>query len=42
MSSATVLFVLAESLRRSARRRLLSSLGPGFTAGFALLEDAAA
>jgi alkylresorcinol/alkylpyrone synthase len=43
MSSATVLFVLAESLRRrSARLRLLSSLGPGFTAGFALLEDAAA
>ena len=42
MSSATVLFVLAESLRRPARLRLLSSLGPGFTAAFALLEDAAA
>ena len=39
MSSATVFFVLLESLRRPARRRLLSSLGPGFTAAFALLED---
>ena len=42
MSSATVLFVLARSLERSAPRRLLSSLGPGFTAAFALLEDAPA
>jgi len=42
MSSATVLFVLEEALRKPARRRLLSSLGPGFTAGFALLEEPAA
>jgi alkylresorcinol/alkylpyrone synthase len=42
MSSATVFFVLAESLGRPAGRRLLSSLGPGFTAAFALLEDVAA
>ena len=40
MSSATVLFVLEQSLRRPAPRRLLSSLGPGFTAAFALLEGA--
>jgi alkylresorcinol/alkylpyrone synthase len=39
MSSATVFFVLQAALSRPARRRLLSSLGPGFTAGFALLEE---
>lgn len=48
MSAATVLFVLERilGLRRAApdgvpgRRVLLSSLGPGFTAGFAVLEGA--
>jgi len=35
MSAATVLFVLERVLsRRAAGRRLLSSLGPGFSAGF--------
>jgi len=39
MSAATVLFVLDRALRRGVRgRQLLSSLGPGFTAAFALLE----
>jgi alkylresorcinol/alkylpyrone synthase len=39
MSAATVLFVLAESLAAGGRgRRLLTALGPGFTAGFLLLE----
>ncbi len=41
MSAATVLFVLKESLAAGGRgRRLLTTLGPGFTAGFLLLEDA--
>ena len=41
MSAATVLFVLEEALAAgSARRYLLSSLGPGFTAGFLTLEAA--
>lgn len=41
MSAATVLFVLAESLATGAGgRRLLTSMGPGFTAGFVLLEGA--
>jgi alkylresorcinol/alkylpyrone synthase len=43
MSAATVLFVLAETLKataRNARRCLLSSLGPGFSAAFLLLEGA--
>ena len=44
MSAATVLFVLERVLADPAggggRRLLLSSLGPGFTAGFALLEGA--
>ena len=41
MSAPTVLFVLADALRRRRPlgRALLTSLGPGFTAGFALLED---
>ena len=39
MSAATVLFVLQAALARpTARRLLLSSLGPGFTAGFMLVE----
>ena len=39
MSAATVLFVLAESLAAGGDgRRLLTALGPGFTAGFLLLE----
>lgn len=41
MSAATVLFVLKESLAAGGRgRRLLTSLGPGFTAAFLLLEAA--
>ncbi|MFQ5984791.1 MAG: type III polyketide synthase [Alphaproteobacteria bacterium] len=39
MSAATVLFVLERALQDGARgRHLMSSLGPGFTAGFLLLE----
>jgi alkylresorcinol/alkylpyrone synthase len=39
MSAATVLFVLARALERGLQgRHLVSSLGPGFTAGFLLLE----
>ncbi len=39
MSAATVLFVVARALERGLRgRHLVSSLGPGFTAGFLLLE----
>jgi alkylresorcinol/alkylpyrone synthase len=39
MSAATVLFVLARALERGLHgRHLVSSLGPGFTAGFLLLE----
>jgi alkylresorcinol/alkylpyrone synthase len=39
MSAATVLFVLAESLAAGGGgRRLLTTMGPGFTAGFLLLE----
>lgn len=39
MSSATVLFVLERALRAGRRGRLLmTALGPGFTAGFQLLE----
>ena len=39
MSSSTVLFVLARKLAEGARgRHLMSALGPGFTAGFALLD----
>jgi alkylresorcinol/alkylpyrone synthase len=41
MSAATVMFVLERTLASTApwRRALLSSLGPGFTAGFTLLEN---
>lgn len=41
MSAVTVLFVLARALRNGGigRRALLSALGPGFTAGFLLLEN---
>jgi alkylresorcinol/alkylpyrone synthase len=39
MSAATVLFVLARRLEAGAAgRMLLTALGPGFSAGFALLE----
>ncbi|MBV8117951.1 MAG: type III polyketide synthase [Candidatus Eremiobacteraeota bacterium] len=41
MSAATVMLVLARSMAHGAsgwKRALLSSLGPGFTAGFTLLE----
>ena len=40
MSSVTVLFVLERALREAkVRRRLMASLGPGFTAAFAILES---
>lgn len=41
MSAATVMFVLERTLASSVpwRRALLSALGPGFTAGFTLLEN---
>ncbi len=40
MSAATVLFVLDRMLRdRTAKRHLLTSLGPGFSAGFLLLQS---
>jgi alkylresorcinol/alkylpyrone synthase len=42
MSAATVIFVLERALSAGAngwRRALVSALGPGFTAGFTLLED---
>jgi hypothetical protein len=40
MSSATVLFVLERELRRAGgwRRGLMIAVGPGFTAGFLLIE----
>jgi alkylresorcinol/alkylpyrone synthase len=39
MSAATVLFVLDRTLKAGARgRMLLSALGPGFTAGFLVLD----
>lgn len=38
MSAPTALFVLAELLERAPCRCLLSALGPGFSAAFALLE----
>jgi alkylresorcinol/alkylpyrone synthase len=41
MSAATVLFVLKRALSRGLRgRNLLTSLGPGFTAAFGVLETA--
>jgi alkylresorcinol/alkylpyrone synthase len=40
MSAATVMFVLERAMSDSAwRRALVSALGPGFTAGFTLLEN---
>lgn len=41
MSAATVMFVLARILKKSvpSDRTLVSSLGPGFTAGFLVLEQ---
>jgi len=41
MSAATVMFVLERTLASSTpwKRALLSALGPGFTAGFTLLEN---
>ena len=41
MSAATVLFVLDRALGNGglARRSLMTSLGPGFTAGFLLVEN---
>jgi alkylresorcinol/alkylpyrone synthase len=42
MSAATVMFVLERATNQTARpwkRALVSSLGPGFTAAFALLEN---
>ncbi|MBV8333173.1 MAG: type III polyketide synthase [Candidatus Eremiobacteraeota bacterium] len=42
MSAATVMFVLDRALHNGAshwRRALVSALGPGFTAGFTLLEN---
>ena len=39
MSAATVLFVLERTLKANTHgRMLLSALGPGFTAGFLVLE----
>ncbi len=42
MSAATVMFVLERTLAQGAlgKRALVSALGPGFTAGFTLLENA--
>jgi len=44
MSAATVMFVLEQALKQGElpRRSLLTSLGPGFTAGFLLVENDAA
>ncbi|MGC1985627.1 MAG: 3-oxoacyl-[acyl-carrier-protein] synthase III C-terminal domain-containing protein, partial [Candidatus Cybelea sp.] len=41
MSAATVMFVLERTLasKEPWRRALVCALGPGFTAGFALLEN---
>jgi len=40
MSSPTVLFVLRAMLRKQVRRRmLLTAMGPGFTAGFLVLDN---
>jgi len=38
MSAATIMFVLQRALGAVAGRKLLSALGPGFTAGFLVLE----
>ena len=40
MSAATVLFVLKRALEdRAPKRRLLTSLGPGFSAAFLVLQS---
>lgn len=39
MSAATVMFVLERALAENTGRFLMSSLGPGFTAGFLTLES---
>jgi alkylresorcinol/alkylpyrone synthase len=41
MSAATVMFVLEQTIREATpwKRALVSALGPGFTAGFTLLEN---
>lgn len=41
MSAATVLFVLERMLAHKRRRSLMTALGPGFTAAFLTLENAA-
>jgi alkylresorcinol/alkylpyrone synthase len=41
MSAATVLFVLERMLVGARRRYLMTALGPGFTAGFLILERVA-
>jgi alkylresorcinol/alkylpyrone synthase len=43
MSAVTVMFVLARALEDGGigRRALMSALGPGFTAGFLMLEGGA-
>jgi alkylresorcinol/alkylpyrone synthase len=42
MSAATLLFVLERSLRDAPNGRLLlTAMGPGFTAGFQLLDAGA-
>jgi alkylresorcinol/alkylpyrone synthase len=38
MSAASVLFVLERALESRWRRGLMTALGPGFTAGFAVLS----
>ncbi|MBV9333564.1 MAG: type III polyketide synthase, partial [Candidatus Eremiobacteraeota bacterium] len=41
MSAATVMFVLERTIANGSpwKRALVSALGPGFTAGFTLLES---
>jgi alkylresorcinol/alkylpyrone synthase len=43
MSAVTVMFVLARALENGGigRRAVMSALGPGFTAGFVILENGA-
>ena len=43
MSAVTVMFVLARALGDGGigRRAVMSALGPGFTAGFLMLENGA-
>jgi alkylresorcinol/alkylpyrone synthase len=43
MSAVTVMFVLAHALDDGGigRRALMSALGPGFTAGFLMMENGA-